>query len=467
MLEKGLHKCFSLRLQSIELVTWCLLYRHKSRPHVNVVDIASEAQVRVESSVRPKANVSRDSTSENLVASAATHETAVTKLIHLTGNSSSKLSTFGRAMAGMLPPVKKMRLNQMFPSVLYRKGNVPTELKVKAERLDQTDGSEKIAIQKEPRGPEAENEMRVGPVEEDGRESLKVYSELLSSSDSELSGSELDLTTRGHDSHFVLRSTGLLAVSPQQIVLALLKNKAAEADMADGGQHRVDEGLEGVGREGLLERKKALFLAQAKSRSLDVEERGINRTKPGQGSKAISDIQVTESQFKDVLRKKAFVGHSDEKRCGVMVRNAQKVEGESVVTESPQKDVKHPSGTDASDGAGDFPAIVINDREMPIHQPLIRRQSLLKISHSEGSLSSSLAASQENVMIDLDELDLFDSQGPGGSTLMKLRIKMANLALPAMGMPENRHRQLRELAKNNRLRSQLRFRELKTRVILL
>lgn len=451
-------------------MTWCLLYRHKSRPHVNVVDIASEAQVRVESSVRPKPNVSRDSTSENLVASATTHETAVTKLIHLTGNPSSKLSTFGRAMAGMLPPVKKMRLNQMFPSVLYRKGNVPTELKMKADRLDQTDGSEKITIEKEdeePHGPEAENEMRVGPVEEDGRESLKVYSELLSSSDSELSGSELDLTTRGHDSHFVLRSTGLLAVSPQQIIVALLKHQVAEADMADGDQLVVDKGLEGAGREGLLERKKALLLAQAKSKSLDVVERGIDRTKPGQGSKAISDIQVRESQFKEVLRKKAFVGHSDEKRCGVMVREAEKVKDENVATESPQKDVKYLSGTATLDGAGDFPVIVINDRETPIHQPLIRRHSLLKISHSEGSLSSSLAVSQENVMIDLDDLDLFDSQGPGGSALTKLRVKMANLALPAMGMPENRHRQLREQAKNNKLRSQLRFRELKTRVILL
>lgn len=447
--------------------------RNKSRPHVNVVDIASEAQVRVESSVRPKANVSRDSTSENLVESSATHENAVTKLIHLTGNSSSRLSTFGRAMAGMLPPVKKIRLNQMFPSVLYRKETVPTELKVKAQHLDHTDGLEAtVKGEREKCGPEAENKTRVVPVEEDGRESLKVYSELLSSSDSELSCSELDLTTRGHDSHFVLRSTGLLAVSPRQIIVALLKHEVAEAEREDGGRPVIDEGVkDGVGREGLLERKKALLLAQAKSRSLDVYERaGIDRTRRGeQASKAISDMQVGENPFKQVLRKNVLAGHADEKRLGVMVRpTAQKVEGEVDATESPQKeDVKRPSGTDAADGPGDFPLIVINDIETPSHQPLIRRHSQLKISHSEGSLSSSIAVSQENVMIDLDELDLFDSQGPGGSALNKFRVKVANLGLPAMGMPENRHRQLREQARSNKLRSQLRFRELKTRVILL
>ena len=243
-------------------------------------------------------------------------------------------------MAGMLPPVKKIRLNQMLTSVLYRKENVPTELKIKPERLDRTDGSEKIVMGKgddeKPHGPEAENETRVGPVEEDGRESLKVYSELLSSSDSELSCLELDLTTRGHDLHFILQSTGLLAVSPRQKIVLLLKQEVEEADVADGDQLVIDGCLEGVGREGLLERKEALFLAQVKSRSLDIEEPGIDKTKRGQGSKVISNKEVRENQFKEVLRKKVFVGHTDEKRAGMMVPKTQKVEEEGGTTESSQ-----------------------------------------------------------------------------------------------------------------------------------
>lgn len=124
---------------------------------------------------------------------------------------------------------------------------------------------------------------------------------------------------------------------------------------------------------------------------------------------------------------------------------------------------------DVDDHSTGYPLIVISDQEVVRPQPLLRRHSLLKISYSEGSLSNSLSASEENVPIgiDLDELDFYDPQAPGGSALNKLRVRVANLALPAMGMPDNRQKQLREQARSNRQHSQLRFKGMKTRILLL
>lgn len=477
--------------QELEIVDYKLDKNKTSKEHVDLIDIASEAQVQVESSVRPKTNMSRDSTSENLKLASLplTHETAVSRLIHLTGNSSAKLTTLGRAMVGMFP-AKKMRMNRLkiVPNVLYRRENVAGKREGSDAAVTDA-GKDAVDALKDGSGStDVRLHLRMVASNVDGgtedEERLRVYSDLLSSSDSELSNSDLDLSMQGHDSHFMLRSSGVLMASPQQVIVTLLKGN----DIRSKGHNEVTDGITGSDMtdvvEGVLERKKAAFLAQAKSRSLDVEERLTRAKRSEEEVKAGSEQQpqgqrssTTEELLRhDIIRKKISNEKvPNEKRRGVRndsTPNARRISDEC----EPEKDLIDFCVIDGDDGSKDVvercPAIVLNDREIPSQPPpLLRRTSLLKLSHSEGSLSASLAASQENVMIDLDDLDFFDTEAlrQGGSALNKLRVKMANLALPTMTSTSvvNRRQQLREHAKNNLRRSQLRFKECKTRIILL
>ena len=149
------------------------------------------------------------------------------------------------------------------------------------------------------------------------------------------------------------------------------------------------------------------------------------------------------------------------------------------------------STTSRSDGSPVPPAILLNDGEgsgVRADRPLCRRHSLLKISHSESSLSMSLstpppapqgASSAHDVReLDMDDVDVDLSMSSavagtsGFSRLLQGGKLAASLMVPrGSGMSAaaaaSRRRQLEELAKNRLVKSQLRFKECRTRIILL
>lgn len=411
--------------------------------------------------------MSRENTSENL---SRAHETTVAKLIHLTENQSAKLSTFGRAMAGMLP-VRRMRFNslqpkvmQMLPRVMYRKEDGTAESEVKVvpvvERSAADGATETVSRMEVSMPSDAGNGQVVDEVDgKDEKKNLPIYPDFLSSSDSDLSLSEINLSSRGHSVHVVFASVGILMVTRHQVLVARMTQQVANDNLGGKGKtSAVDSVLSGGTVNVFLERKKASLLDQTKSRSLDVEELA-SRTKDGKNPNTRSDVQ------KELLRKKLVAEDFDKKGCvDDMLLKPTEFSGDSQTDESQVGKIP-----DVGDHSTGYPLIVVSDQEVTRPQPLLRRHSLLKISYSEGSLSNSLSASEENVPIgiDLDELDFYDPQAPGGSALNKLRVRVANLALPAMGMPENRQKQLREQARSSRQHSQLRFKGMKTRILLL
>jgi len=146
-----------------------------------------------------------------------------------------------------------------------------------------------------------------------------------------------------------------------------------------------------------------------------------------------------------------------------------------------------------SSGSPAPPAILLNDVEtsnVRADRPLCRRHSLLKISHSESSLSMSLAAPSPtpqgatsahdmralDMVVD-DDIDLAVTSGAGGVSGFSRLLQGGKLAAASLMVPRGsgmsaaaaatRRRQLEELAKNRLAKSQLRFKECRTRVILL
>lgn len=168
------------------------------------------------------------------------------------------------------------------------------------------------------------------------------------------------------------------------------------------------------------------------------------------------------------------------------------VDSDLIVLDDPAENLS--TVTSQSDISSGPPAILLNDAEassVRADRPLCRRQSLLKMSHSESSLSVSLStappapqtatsaddlhAMRELDMLD-DDVDFAASSVPGGvsgfSRLLQGGKLAASLMVPrGSGMSAaaaaTRHRQLEELAKNRLAKSQLRFKECQTRIILL
>lgn len=156
---------------------------------------------------------------------------------------------------------------------------------------------------------------------------------------------------------------------------------------------------------------------------------------------------------------------------------------------------ENPSTTTQSSGSPQPPAILLNDVEassVRADRPLCRRHSLLKISHSESSLSMSLStppppapqtATSAHDLHEMRELDIIDDDADlasssvtggvsGFSRLLQGGKLAASLMVPrGAGMSAaaaaNRRRQLEELAKSRYAKSQLRFKECHTRIILL
>ena len=164
---------------------------------------------------------------------------------------------------------------------------------------------------------------------------------------------------------------------------------------------------------------------------------------------------------------------------------------ELIVIDDP---AENPSTTSQSNSSIGPPAILLNDTEassVRADRPLCRRQSLLKISRSESSLAMSLStppppapqaatsADDLHTMRDLDmtdsDVDLASSSVVGASGFSRL-LQGGKLAASLMvprgsGMSAaaaaTRHRQLEELAKNRLAKSKLRFKECRSRIILL
>ena len=165
---------------------------------------------------------------------------------------------------------------------------------------------------------------------------------------------------------------------------------------------------------------------------------------------------------------------------------------ELIVTNDPTENVS--AVTSQSDVSSEPPAILLNDVEassVRADRPLCRRQSLLKMSHSESSLAMSLStpppapqtatsaddlhAMRELDMLD-DDADLASTSAIGGASGFSRLLQGGKLAASLMvprgsGMSAaaaaTRRRQLEELAKHRLAKSQLRFKECRTRIILL
>jgi hypothetical protein len=106
------------------------------------------------------------------------------------------------------------------------------------------------------------------------------------------------------------------------------------------------------------------------------------------------------------------------------------------------------------DGQGDEKA-----NNMPLYHPC------MKMSFSEGSIASTYHAEVEEMNIDLDELELECLTNV--SPLSRLKVKMSSIALPNMPSVQSKRRQAQRVARHNRLKSQLRFQECQTKIILL
>ena len=151
--------------------------------------------------------------------------------------------------------------------------------------------------------------------------------------------------------------------------------------------------------------------------------------------------------------------------------------------------------TSQSNASSEPPTILLNDTEassVRADRPLCRRHSLLKISHSESSLSLPLSmpppapqtatsahdlhAMRELDLID-DDADLGSSSAAGGGVSGFSRILQGGKLAASLMVPRGtgmsaaaaatRRRQLEELAKGRLARSQLRFKECRARIILL
>jgi len=90
----------------------------------------------------------------------------------------------------------------------------------------------------------------------------------------------------------------------------------------------------------------------------------------------------------------------------------------------------------------------------------------MKVSFSDGSLATYATA-------DLDDLAAFEGDvdpkvaGSVVSPFSKLRVKMSGLTLPTIPSPQTKRRMAEQAAQHNKLKSQLRFSQCKTRILLL
>ena len=113
---------------------------------------------------------------------------------------------------------------------------------------------------------------------------------------------------------------------------------------------------------------------------------------------------------------------------------------------------------DVSPNPEENPEVNSVHSKSPLYHPC------MKVSFSDGSIA---------YHGDLDDLDFGEDDdikiaGAGGANpFSKLRVKMSNLQLPTMPTPETKRKAAEQTALQNKLKSQLRFSQCKTRIILL
>ena len=100
--------------------------------------------------------------------------------------------------------------------------------------------------------------------------------------------------------------------------------------------------------------------------------------------------------------------------------------------------------------------------ERPRHPKVQLIHPSMKLSFSDTSIST-MAHEMEQYDVDLKTAEL----AAGGSPFSRLRVKMSSLALPTMSSPQTKRNAAQNTALQNKYISELRFKECKTRIILL
>lgn len=388
-------------------------------------------------------------------------------------------------------PSKKSHLSRMkrkfIPAVLYSKDSdsIPTS----------SENEETARILKGERIVESRMDAQVNPspvmspkLQNLSHQQVRKVTEmaLLSNSNSDLSTCDVDFNMSGCSNHVVLKACGVLAVRHTQVVTARIRQRS---------NFKLNRKLtEPTDASNVVRRKHRK--PRSKTKSLDWDDRLWKRgasTPPHSAEFFFSPSEGDEFEESDsdvddkTLSLKESAAHEAETEEGAATPT--EVPNELSPSPLPEAEVS-PKGVEEEAAApssvpvintgpatdsGDIergPASESSPRPSPKSSPLLHPS--MKMSFSEGSIAtafhtSEISSSYENIDIDdLDDLDISAGHLSRPSTFAKLRGKMTNLTIPTViPSPGTKRRQAERASKQNRIRSQLRFQECKTRIILL
>ena len=475
-----------------------------------MIDIASEAQLQLESDTTKPARNHLPVPGQHKKHYGRQRGSQIPKI---------NISNISKTMAG-LNPVKKMKLSRLkrkvpfMPAVWYRKSQEEDEEEeeerariLKGDRIlteqfvDDADAIDVIHRVSSPKSPNA-------PMSIDDIDITRVLD-----SDTSSDLSDYDMESQGSDDHVVLTSCGVLTVDSRQILEMLatgvdipgwsktaankdeVKIDAMKSPSQQKSTKTLDQAMKFRSMSIDVGDKKEMKKNWKKSPAKEVGRQDLvtfltpeNTTV---GAKSVRSPLVEEeapmehtngaccksdSVFDDVLTQDNDVSVENDSavvaaelhavvstsppiawECDLDV-SSEKVaeEEESWVNVNIKEDGSCAKGQDEghSPSQGDDEAANVQ-----LHHPC------MKMSFSEGSIAATYHAEVEEMNIDLDELEL-DSLSHV-SPLSRLKVKMSAIALPNMPSPQSKRRHAQRVARHNRLKSQLRFQECQTKVLLL
>ncbi|ELU14926.1 hypothetical protein CAPTEDRAFT_213692 [Capitella teleta] len=442
------------------------LIRKKTRPHPNILSIADQQQEHLKG-MGASAKTSSTSVSTSSLLAPTSFLTRVASNPDSLKWAGQKFFNLGRNLEIFNPNSKHFsRVKRKFiPAVLYSKNSdsVPTS---------ESDDSARII-----KG-ESIPETLDSPLIADKPEVMMDHRPLVSStSDSDLSTCDMDIDFGIFDNHVMLPTCGMLAVKPNQVVTAKIRQRA---------NYKLSRKQSTEARNDVIRRKVRKDI-KLKTKSLDLEDRLSSRASSWSGD----DPKMNATEF--------FLSPSEEDEdCDASESEVETAEEDSLVTptnaiqniEFPNQEIITPTVEEAQ---MNFPAndtaditVTISSDGPPVNQsassnvtpnPSPKSSPLLhpsmKMSFSEGSIATAfhtteIGSSYENIDLDdLDDLDLSEGHLSRPSTFAKLRGKMPNLSIPTMPSPGAKRKVAERASKQNRIKSQLRFQECKTRIILL
>jgi len=423
---------------------------------------------------------------------------------HLGLQPPSKLSNIGRAVADMIP-LSKLQLN----SLKMKMTKMPDRMRSIPIQKNVVVANDREAVVKRGDTNEAEvpNEARAAGTSFQTRENrlfqvgLDIHEdESMSRSVSTLNSPDFEISVQGsRDSLVLLKSCGILWISAKRVITALHRCGVGQhsVSLTAANAQAVDYKASAVGGvlfrpEGIVTKKKELFNTPM-SKSLDIDETSErvklindhsvklpdNHPEKNNKQKAAADVSSNTSS---VMPPSEDLIDFNTVHPGDVSKSNNDHQG---VDEDPVAEVEHnplhitediPLGETPAVGSAvgqrpvRRPTIMLDDKEVVLSHPppLEQRISLLKLSYSEGALVNSVQSS-ESSNFDPDDLDNLDPDaGDGqGSAFSKLRVKMANLSIPTMQQPVAQQKQLQHTVRNNALKSRLRFKECKTKILLL